>query len=107
MQNNFSRYVQVMLDDSFYYRWFQYRFLHRILPVENYLKKNTCTFCGNDTETIEQNFTTSTFTLVLWNQLVFTFIMLPPKDSDLWYPIHNRGIFAHFSQHLTHIMLIK
>ena len=25
----------------------------------------------------------------------------------LRYPIHNRGIFAHFSQHLTHIMLIK
>ena len=27
--------------------------------------------------------------------------------SFLRYPIHNRGIFAHFSQHLTHIVLIK
>ena len=73
-------------------QWFQYRILHRILPFKNYLKKmkitdnDSCTFCGNDTETIEHIFATCTFTLALWNQFSL-FIMLPPKDLNLMYPI--------------------
>ena len=53
-------------------QWFQRRILHRILPVRNYFKEikviDSCTFCGNDTKTIEHIFATCTFTLALWIQ---------------------------------------
>ena len=44
-------------------QWLQYRILHRLLPVKSYLKKikivnnDTCSFCNNEVETIENVFT--------------------------------------------------
>lgn len=55
-------------------QWFQYRILHRILPVKNYLKKikatdnDDCTFCGNSTETIEHIIVICSNSLAMWNQ---------------------------------------
>ena len=55
-------------------QWFQYRILHRILPVKNYLRKikatdnDDCTFCGNSTETIEHIFVSCSHSLAMWNQ---------------------------------------
>ena len=43
-------------------QWLQYRILHRILPVNYYLKKinvmtsDKCSFCKEDTETIQHVF---------------------------------------------------
>ena len=74
-RNKISTSVQLCfkLTTVFPIQWFQYRVLRRILSDKNYLKKkltykDTFTFCGNDTETIEHIFATCTFTLSLCNQ---------------------------------------
>lgn len=56
-------------------QWLQYRVLHRILPVNYYLKKikiianDCCTFCKEEIETIQHVFFSCTYVLPLWNNL--------------------------------------
>lgn len=56
-------------------QWLQYRVLHRILPVNYYLKKikiitnDCCTFCKEEIETIQHVFFSCTNVLPLWNDL--------------------------------------
>ena len=55
--------------------WLQYRILHRILPVKYYLKKiniassDSCTFCNENSETIQHVFVKCKKILPLWNAL--------------------------------------
>lgn len=55
-------------------QWYQYRILHRIIPVKIYLKKikaanndDDCTFCGISSETIEHIFISYSHSLAMWN----------------------------------------
>lgn len=56
-------------------QWLQYRILHRILPVNYYLKKikimhnDICTLCNSESETIEHIFFSCTKVISLWNRL--------------------------------------
>ena len=55
--------------------WLQYRILHRILPVKYYLKKiniassDSCTFCNENSETLQHVFVKCKKILPLWNAL--------------------------------------
>jgi hypothetical protein len=56
-------------------QWLQYRLLHRILPVGYYLKKihiktsDICSFCKEETETIQHVFVNCNDVLNLWRNL--------------------------------------
>ena len=70
-QDVFKLCIKLTTDSTI--QWFQYKIFRRLLQVKNNLEKikvtdnDSCTFCGNDTETIEHIFATYTFTLALWN----------------------------------------
>ena len=61
-QDVFKLCIKLTTDSTI--QWFQYRIFRRLLQVKNNLEKikvtdnDSCTFCGNDTETIEHNFAT-------------------------------------------------
>ena len=56
-------------------QWLQYRLLHRILPVNYYLKKinvvssDCCTFCNDEVETIQHVFMNCEKVSCLWSSL--------------------------------------
>ena len=56
-------------------QWFQYRLIHRIIPVGSYLKKiqikptDTCTLCKETVETIVHLFFECEKATYLWNEL--------------------------------------
>ncbi|XP_056019638.1 uncharacterized protein LOC125668194 [Ostrea edulis] len=56
-------------------QWLQYRILHRILPVNYYLKKinvvsfDCCTFCNDEVETIQHVFIGCEKLSILWSNL--------------------------------------
>lgn len=54
-------------------QWYQYRILHKIIPVKIYLKKikaannDNYTLCGISTGSIEHNFISYSHSLAMWN----------------------------------------
>ena len=58
--------LQLKIDSTI--QWFQYRIFQLKITFKKVTDNDSCTFCGNDTETIEHIFATCTLTLALWNQ---------------------------------------
>ena len=61
-------------------QWFQYRLIHRIIPVGSYLKKitikptDTCTLCKETVETIVHLFFECDKASYLWNELHYRIV---------------------------------
>ena len=81
-------------------QWFQYRIIHRILGTNNFLSKinlstpDKCSFCSNETDTVDHLFWSCQKTARLWEQLnqwIFenTEIELPLNLNNVLFGIVN------------------